>query len=108
MRPQAPSRRLRAHREQPARPRKRVRAARSRACDEYVQLARPAIRAETWTPPPAITSAMKVIDHVVPPVASLRFPKMYGPAIAAPLPTPSTSPNAVERTRVGKSSAVYG
>src|SRR6266567_4344641 len=49
MGPQAPSRRLRARREQRARLRERARAARSRACDRYVQLVRPAIRAETWT-----------------------------------------------------------
>src|SRR5947208_9561569 len=49
MGPQAPTRRLRARREQRARPRERARAARSRACDGCVQLVRPALRAETWT-----------------------------------------------------------
>src|SRR6266571_4774298 len=48
MGPQAPTRRLRARREQRARPRERACAARNRACDGYVQLVRPAIRAETW------------------------------------------------------------
>src|SRR5215212_6222675 len=51
---------------------------------------------------------MNVSDHVVLPVASFRFPKMYGPAIAAALPTPSITPKAVERNRVGNSSEVYG
>src|SRR3954468_24733400 len=51
---------------------------------------------------------MKVSDHVVLPVASFRLPKMYGPAIAAALPTPSIAPKAVESRRVGKSSEVYG
>src|SRR5581483_9268897 len=58
--------------------------------------------------PAAITSATNVSGQNVPPVASRRFPKRYGPAIAAALPTPSSIPNAEERSRVGKSSEVYG
>ena len=51
---------------------------------------------------------MNVSDQVVLPVASFRWPKRYGPAIAADLPTHSITPKALERSRVGNSSAVYG
>src|ERR687883_44490 len=54
-------------------------------------------KAAATRPPAAITMATKVIDQVVLPVASFRWPKMYGPAIAAALPTPSIRPKALER-----------
>src|SRR6266498_1846362 len=69
-------------------------------------VSRPKVAATS--PPAAITIATNEIDHVVLPVASLRWPKMYGPAIAAALPTPSIRPKALERSRVGNDSDVYG
>ena len=55
-----------------------------------------------------MTSATKLSDHTVSPDQSISAPKRYGPPMAAPFPTPSTIPNALARSRVGKSSDVYG